>query len=137
MPSPSSAPCLLKPITEHCIDILRSASMCRADTAIFTYHWNDATRLPNPTWMQKHQCLDWESLEEWLESRRIDIYTPNLLVHPKYGEFGATQTLATANKSMNRPCIPRWEADFGARWAQSIPFGSLIQGSLENMVTFK
>lgn len=59
--------------------------MCRADTAIFTYHWNDATRLPNPTWMQMHQCRDWESLEEWLESRRIDIYTPNLLVHPKYG----------------------------------------------------
>ncbi|KAG5985961.1 hypothetical protein E4U43_005777 [Claviceps pusilla] len=71
--------------TEHCIDILRSASMCRADTAIFTYHWNDATRLPNPTWMQKHQCLDWELLEEWLESRRIDIHSPNLLVHPKYG----------------------------------------------------
>ncbi|KAJ4163954.1 hypothetical protein LMH87_005651 [Akanthomyces muscarius] len=71
--------------TEHCIDILRSAAMCRADTAIFTYHWNDATRLPNPTWMQMHQCRDWESLEEWLESRRIDIYTPNLLVHPKYG----------------------------------------------------
>ncbi|TQV91040.1 hypothetical protein IF1G_10275 [Cordyceps javanica] len=71
--------------TDHCIDILRSASMCRADTAIFTYHWNDATRLPNPTWMQMHQCRDWESLEEWLETRRIDIHTPNLLVHPKYG----------------------------------------------------
>ncbi|KAG5914369.1 hypothetical protein E4U42_000526 [Claviceps africana] len=71
--------------TEHCIDILRSAAMCRADTAIFTYHWNDATRLPNPTWAQKHQCLDWELLEGWLEERRIDIMSPNLLVHPKYG----------------------------------------------------
>lgn len=67
--------------------------MCRADTAIFTYHWNDATRLPNPTWGQKHQCLDWGLLEKWLDSRRIDIHSPNLLVHPKYGELREILTL--------------------------------------------
>ncbi|PFH57163.1 hypothetical protein XA68_15423 [Ophiocordyceps unilateralis] len=71
--------------TEHCIDILRMGSMCRADTAIFPYHWTDGTRLPSPTWFQKHECVDWDDLTGWLEKRRIDIYEPNLLVHPKYG----------------------------------------------------
>lgn len=74
-------------ILEHCIDILRAGAMCRADTAIFPYHWSDATRLPNPTWVQKHECINWNRLEEWLESRRIDILTPGMLVHPKYGRY--------------------------------------------------
>ena len=59
--------------------------MCRADTAIFPYHWSDVNRVPNPTWRQRHECADWQKLEEWLEPRRVDIHSPNVLVHPKYG----------------------------------------------------
>ncbi|RYP66183.1 hypothetical protein DL769_006084 [Monosporascus sp. CRB-8-3] len=69
----------------HCIDILRTAAMCRADTMIFPYHWVDFTRVPAPTWVQKHECVNWDRLEAWLETRKVDIRAPNMMVHPKYG----------------------------------------------------
>ncbi|KZM25849.1 uncharacterized protein EKO05_0009063 [Ascochyta rabiei] len=71
--------------TDHCIEILRMGAMCRADPMIFPYHWVDANRVPNPTWIQNHECVDWDHFEEWLETRRVDIHAPNVLVHPLYG----------------------------------------------------
>lgn len=61
--------------------------MCRADTAIFPYHWSDLNRVPNPTWEQEHQCIDWSKLEEFLDERKLDLHEPNVLLHPKYGKF--------------------------------------------------
>ncbi|KND86886.1 hypothetical protein TOPH_08479 [Tolypocladium ophioglossoides CBS 100239] len=69
---------------EHCIDILRMAAMCRADTSIYPYFWSDSNRYPNPKWERRHECVDWEKLEEFLEARRVDIFVSNMLVHPKY-----------------------------------------------------
>lgn len=60
--------------------------MCRADTAIFPYHWTNVTRLPSPTWVQKHECVNWDRLTEWLDERQIDAFAPNMLVHPEFGK---------------------------------------------------
>ncbi|KAK8014036.1 hypothetical protein PG990_007332 [Apiospora arundinis] len=59
--------------------------MCRPDTSVFPYFWSDVNRYPNPRWNQNHQCVDWEKFEEFLEPRRVDIFAPNVMVHPKYG----------------------------------------------------
>ncbi|KAI0184828.1 hypothetical protein EV127DRAFT_223857 [Xylaria flabelliformis] len=86
----------------HCIDILRSSAMCRADTMIFPYHWSERNRVPNPTWAQKHKCVDWSELTEWLETRRVDIKALNMLVHPQYGPS------YPGGKSIDEPNGPSW-----------------------------
>ncbi|KAI0013867.1 hypothetical protein F4779DRAFT_624985 [Xylariaceae sp. FL0662B] len=88
--------------TAHCIDILRAGAMCRADTTIFPYHWSEKNRVPNPTWVQKHECVDWEIFTEWLESRRVDIKKPNMLVHPLYGPSYPN------GKHIDEPNGPSW-----------------------------
>ncbi|KAI3325013.1 hypothetical protein HD806DRAFT_491739 [Xylariaceae sp. AK1471] len=88
--------------TSHCIDILRSSAMCRADTMIFPYHWSERNRVPNPTWVQKHECVDWNKLTEWLETRRVDIKALNMLVHPQYGPS------YPGGKSIDEPNGPSW-----------------------------
>ena len=59
--------------------------MCHADTTIIPFHWRDDLRTPAPTWAQKHECIDWDRLTEWLDTRVIDIHEPGMLVHPMYG----------------------------------------------------
>ena len=33
----------------------------------------------------RHQCKDWNRIEEWMKSRTVDIYQPGLLMHPEFG----------------------------------------------------
>ncbi|KAF2139767.1 uncharacterized protein K452DRAFT_360469 [Aplosporella prunicola CBS 121167] len=70
---------------EHCVDALRQTAMCRADTTIFPYHWNNFTRTPAPTWVQTHECVNWDKFTQWLDSRVVDIHEPGLLTHPTFG----------------------------------------------------
>jgi hypothetical protein len=49
---------------DHCIDWLRNAAICRADTsALAVFKWAD--RLPHPmlnTHRVQHRCVNWEAL---------------------------------------------------------------------------
>src|ERR1700761_2745676 len=72
-------------LPEYCIDALRQSTMCWADTTSFLYHWNDFSRTPAPTWIQKHECVNWGKLTEWLDTTVIDICEAGMLTHPKYG----------------------------------------------------
>jgi hypothetical protein len=59
--------------------------MCRADTSLITFEFHDVTRLPNPKFENVHQCVSWNKLTDWLDSRMIDVFTPGILTHPKWG----------------------------------------------------
>ncbi|TRX93469.1 hypothetical protein FHL15_005744 [Xylaria flabelliformis] len=76
--------------------------MCRADMMIFSYHWSERNRVPNPTWALKYECVDWKKLAEGLETRRVDIKALKMLVHPQYGPS------YPRGKSIDVPNGPSW-----------------------------
>lgn len=45
--------------------------MCRADTALFTFHWNEQAHSLQADLTSKHQCSDWDALMNWAAKRRI------------------------------------------------------------------
>jgi hypothetical protein len=65
--------------------MLRQIVMCKADTALMTYSWLPDFRAPWPDFGIEHQCVNWESIEEWGNKRRVDIFEKGLLVHPTLG----------------------------------------------------
>ncbi|CZS88192.1 uncharacterized protein RCO7_01155 [Rhynchosporium graminicola] len=75
----------MKGHNEHCIDALRMAVMCRADVTVFPFHWKSGTRLPSPTWSQNHECVNWDVLQKWMDTRVVDVKAPGVLTHPKWG----------------------------------------------------
>ncbi|KAI0188739.1 hypothetical protein EV127DRAFT_512740 [Xylaria flabelliformis] len=71
--------------TDHCLEILRQAAMCRSDTALFTIRWKEATRQPIADFSQKHECASFDKINKWAAEHRVDPSEPGLLVHPLYG----------------------------------------------------
>lgn len=80
------------------------AAKCNADLTVFPMQWGteyalllleeygqhsyqNRTRIPLGIDQGQHQCKDWGRIEEWMKTRSVDIYTPGLLVHPKFGMF--------------------------------------------------
>jgi hypothetical protein len=72
--------------TDHCLEILRQAIMCRADISLFTLQWSEDSLHPRADFSQEHECVDFEAIFEWAGERRVDAGKPGLLVHPKFGE---------------------------------------------------
>ncbi|PLB39763.1 oxidase ustYa family protein [Aspergillus candidus] len=70
---------------EHCLSYLMEAVKCNADLTVFPMQWGTETRIPLGIDQGQHQCKDWGRIEEWMKTRSVDIYTPGLLVHPKFG----------------------------------------------------
>lgn len=73
------------PLAEHCIDILRQATICRADTSMITYWWTDVSRVPETDFFGYHQCVNWDLLMTWFKERYVNVYETGILNHPKYG----------------------------------------------------
>lgn len=71
---------------EHCIDILRQATICRADTSMITYWWTDVSRVPETDFFGYHQCVNWDLLMTWFKERYVNVYETGILNHPKYGQ---------------------------------------------------
>ncbi|KAF1963933.1 hypothetical protein BU23DRAFT_72452 [Bimuria novae-zelandiae CBS 107.79] len=68
---------------DHCLDLIRQALMCRADTSIMTFNWvanrsEPMLKLDSP----EHVCIDWEDLMRKVQDRRIDNAAMAQLVNP-------------------------------------------------------
>ncbi|KAI9043189.1 oxidase ustYa family protein [Aspergillus affinis] len=70
---------------EHCLQYLLDAVRCNADLTIFPMQWGVGQRIPFGIDQGRHQCKDWNRIDDWMRSRSVDIYEPGLLMHPKLG----------------------------------------------------
>lgn len=71
----------------HCVELLRQASVCRADTSITTFRWLESevekgVVKASPKMGMQHECMNWDTLQEWIEPRRLDLYDPSVLGEP-------------------------------------------------------
>lgn len=62
---------------DHCLEYLREVAICRGDPSITTFGWRDGR--PTAHVKSDHQCIKWEKLSSWAESRSVDMFDPNLL----------------------------------------------------------
>lgn len=58
---------------EHCIDYIRQGVMCNFDTGIIPYSWVGNNNNPTPNSNTLHRCVDWDSLQDWLGSRAVEV----------------------------------------------------------------
>ncbi|KAK0121763.1 hypothetical protein ONS95_010049 [Cadophora gregata] len=75
----------VKDHVNHCIEMLRQVIMCKADTALMTYEWLPDFPGPWPNFGIQHECVNWETIDNWSKQRAIDIFDPKYLQHPKFG----------------------------------------------------
>ncbi|KAI0448079.1 hypothetical protein F4803DRAFT_558339 [Xylaria telfairii] len=69
--------------TDHCLDLIRQALMCRADTSLMTFRWAAGSREPMlKLESPEHVCVDWEDLMQKVESRRVSDTEMAVLINP-------------------------------------------------------
>jgi len=59
---------------DHCIDSIRQALMCHANTQLFSFEWNDHVRLPAGPELKTDSvttCVNWDSLDSWARKRAL------------------------------------------------------------------
>ncbi|KAK5632734.1 hypothetical protein RRF57_008448 [Xylaria bambusicola] len=58
--------------------------MCHGDVTVTPFKWlHDANgHVIEPTTKEGalHQCVNWDKIASWTESRRVDLFDPDLLV---------------------------------------------------------
>lgn len=99
-------------IKDHCVEDIRQALMCQADTSIITYNWRPNSRRPWPNFSVDRTCVDWDALDSWAAQRSFSLYDQKSLVHPEFGK--------------SRPLV--WCSLTG----QLTPHGNLIRNRLSN-----
>lgn len=97
-PSPSVKYLPKISLSEHCIDIVRQSIMCRGDTSPITFKWTANSRVPETDFMTKHECVNWDVMDSWMSSRRVNIYGEGVLTHPIYGKFFLLSPMTFAAK---------------------------------------
>ena len=70
-------------VTDHCLDVLRSAAMCHADTTLTTFGWADQAQPMLNTRPIEHRCVDWDALMESVSNRVVARDEIAALVNPK------------------------------------------------------
>ncbi|KAI0432183.1 hypothetical protein F5Y09DRAFT_354186 [Xylaria sp. FL1042] len=70
---------------DHCIEILRQATMCRGDVSIITMFWQDDNPIPVTDFSVPHACVNWDALYVWAKERSFDPMKPGYLQHPTLG----------------------------------------------------
>ena len=76
-----------KSVIDHCVEVIRHALMCHADTAVVTYSWRPDTRRPWPDFSVDQTCVDWDALDSWAAERSFSAFDQKSLVHPELGGF--------------------------------------------------
>ncbi|PWY74370.1 hypothetical protein BO70DRAFT_105310 [Aspergillus heteromorphus CBS 117.55] len=71
--------------TDHCLEILRQASMCHGDISLIPMHWNEFSPIPEADFSVPHKCVNWEKLRTWTRMNSVDVMRPNFLKHPSLG----------------------------------------------------
>ncbi|KIW69492.1 hypothetical protein PV04_05365 [Phialophora macrospora] len=56
---------------DHCLDVLRQATMCRADTNILTWDWVPGMTLPVANGTVEHTCRDFDAIYSWASARNV------------------------------------------------------------------
>lgn len=85
--------------SEHCIELIRQSLVCRADTALITFHWGDTVKLPQPDTTLLHKCVDWDYLMGRTEQHRINLFEEGMMVHPVFGKY------LFLNSAMSPECL--------------------------------
>ncbi|KAI6086757.1 hypothetical protein F4821DRAFT_259769 [Hypoxylon rubiginosum] len=60
------------PHLDHCLETLRQAVQCHANTALYTFYWDEPTDMkPLTKSNSRSVCAKWGPLEEWAYSRMV------------------------------------------------------------------
>lgn len=58
----------------HCIETIRMSLMCQANTALYTFEWDESTRKKQHlTSKAKRQCVNWKPIHEWASERSVGL----------------------------------------------------------------
>lgn len=59
--------------SDHCIDTIRQALMCHANTGLYTSEWDEETKLPSRNLKSNSvtTCVRWDSLNDWARQRAL------------------------------------------------------------------
>jgi hypothetical protein len=60
--------------------------MCHADITPLTFHWGTRQEVPVGNFNGKHQCANWDGIENWSQERMFDPFEPGVMVHPVFGK---------------------------------------------------
>ncbi|KAF1955636.1 hypothetical protein CC80DRAFT_415111 [Byssothecium circinans] len=64
---------------DHCLETLRISLMCTADLSLYNFRWHAADDdRPQPETHGRRKCANWESVDTWARTRRLD-YDPVLV----------------------------------------------------------
>jgi hypothetical protein len=58
---------------EHCVDYMRQYIMCKFDTTLIPLNWVRNHQNPTPNGNTIHKCVNWNSLQGWLEKRVVEM----------------------------------------------------------------
>ncbi|KAI0862664.1 hypothetical protein F4860DRAFT_512633 [Xylaria cubensis] len=64
---------------DHCIESLRQAIICHADSSVTTFHWLK-TKIMEPELGTMHMCRDFSKVQEWTWSRTLGYSNKRLRV---------------------------------------------------------
>ena len=71
---------------DHCLELLRQASVCRGDVSIIPYAWlrNHKKEIEGPTLQRgaPRLCVNWDALEGWAKDRKVDLRQEGVLNAP-------------------------------------------------------
>ena len=54
--------------------------MCKADVSIMTFRWVKELDIPVSSIWSSHECVKWDTVEEWADERRLNLSDPGLLM---------------------------------------------------------
>lgn len=58
----------------HCIETIRMSLMCQANTALYTFEWDESTRKKQHlTSNARRQCIKWDPVHEWASERSVGL----------------------------------------------------------------
>ncbi|KAI1759592.1 hypothetical protein GGR53DRAFT_523743 [Hypoxylon sp. FL1150] len=64
---------------DHCLEYWREAAMCRGDPTLSTFVWYEGR--PFSRVHSTHECINWDRLREWAESRMVDTSNLSIFSH--------------------------------------------------------
>ena len=63
---------------------MREGIMCRGDLSLSTYEWlSEDPATFTAVAHGHHQCVNWDSLMDWVRKRAVPVYKPGTLAGPE------------------------------------------------------
>lgn len=68
---------------DHCVEYLRQASICHADTSLVVFEWSESKSKPMlKNKRDPHMCQDWEAIEDTAKRRQVTSGEFSRLINP-------------------------------------------------------